>query len=355
MSYRQRYNTSITIRGSVNASYPASENGGSHSVSYSHTEPIDVEIDVDTNPFDHSVNDCDQKLDILKLAVIGMNTAQIAAIKDSSRKVAKHVMDGFFGLVSSEISQQVSDLMNKVSSKLALLLEQKKASENTLKVMQRDYARLAGHYTKLFHNLDEEIFSRVTALDSHSFNFSKEIMHKLLFQSSLSQASTYAIESGEIGGTQTLIGASVVRSKVNRLLQTAHKYIRDNRILAKGLIDILEETPTLQITNEHLPVLIVESSQYQNDGYETKYYIPDDTPQPMKASIEKSIKDKSESLKWTKKISPERKIVEQEFYKLINDSFSNKTGEAYSRQRDLMIKLWQTSPAIELATSYKGV
>ena len=154
MSYRQRYNTSLTIRGRVSASYPASQNGGSHSVSYSHTEPITIDIDVDTNPFDHSINDCDQKLDILKLAVIGMNTAQIAAIKDSSRKVAKHVMDGFFGLVSSEISQQISDLMNQVSSKLALMIEQKKASENTLKTMQRDYARLARHYTKLFHNLE---------------------------------------------------------------------------------------------------------------------------------------------------------------------------------------------------------
>ena len=180
-------------------------------------------------------------------------------------------------------------------------------------------------------------------------------MHKLLFQSSLSQASTYAIESGEIGGTQTLIGASVIRGKVNGLLQTAHKYILDNRILAQRLVDILEETKTLQITNEHLPVLVVESSNHQQKGNETKYYIPDDTPPPMKASIEKSIKDKSKSLKWVQDNSTERKLVEQEFYKLINDSFSDKSGEAYLRQRDLMIKLWQTSPATELATSHKGV
>lgn len=314
-----------------------------------------MDIDVDTNPFDYSVNDCDEKIDILKGAVIGMNAAQVASITSSSRKVAKHVTDGFFGLVRSEISQQIADLMNRVSSKFALMIEQKKASENILKVMQRDYARLAGHYIELFHNLDEEILRRITSLDNFSFNLSTEIMHKLLFQSSLSQASSYAIESGEIGATQTLIAAAVIRSKVNGLLQTAHKFLLDDRILAQGMTDILDDAKTIQITNEHLPVLIVESSQYQNKGNETKYYIPDDTPQPMKASVEKSIKNKSKSLKWVTDISPERKIVEQEFYKLINDSFSNKSGEANLRQRDMMIKLWQTSPATGLVLPQKGV
>lgn len=354
MSYRQRYNTSLTVHGTVNASYPASQNGGSHSISYTHTEPITVDIDVDTNPFDYSIDDCDKRLDVLKGAVVGMNAAQVASITSSARKVAKHVTDGFFGLVSSEISQQIADLMNKVSSKFALMIEQKKASENILNLMQQDYARLAGHYIELFHNLDDELHRRITALDNYSFNLSIEVMHKLLFQNSLSQASSYAIESEELGATQSLMAASVIRSKVNGFIHTAHKYILDHSILAKGMADILDDVRIIQATNEHVPVMIIESRLLKTKDNEVRYIVPDDTPKSMRSSIEKSIKDKSKSLKWVQENNFDRKIVEQEFYKLINDTFSNKSGEACMRQRDLMIKLWQKSPAACLSKSNKG-
>lgn len=55
MSYRRSYHESISLSGSVDVNYPASEHGGSTTAYWHHTEPISIDITVDTLPFDRSV------------------------------------------------------------------------------------------------------------------------------------------------------------------------------------------------------------------------------------------------------------------------------------------------------------
>ena len=77
MSYSRSYRTDIKLRGTVKASFPASENGGTQTIEWQHIEPINIYVDVDTNPFDFSVTQCDERIDMLKAAVLSMNTAQV--------------------------------------------------------------------------------------------------------------------------------------------------------------------------------------------------------------------------------------------------------------------------------------
>lgn len=343
MSYTKSYRTSITIRGSETISYPASENGGSKTVNWQHTEPINVEIDVNTNPFDQSVSKCDQNLNILKGAVVAMNSAQVFSIKKASRNIAEHVTSGFFGMVRSELSQQVADLMNKVNSKLSLMIEQKKAATNILDVMRRDYNRLSGHYHDLFHNLDEELRRRIYTLDSPSFNLSIEVMDKLMFQNTLSEAATYSVESSDIGSTQTRISASAMRSKVNNMLSISRDYLADDRKLSHSLQYIIDDKSIGAKLNEYVPVIIVEKSQLNSPENQTDFLIPDETPANMLQGIQKSIKTKATKLKWHKSDSSQLKNIEAEYVKMINDDFSAKTGSKSLRQRDLMLKLWSNT------------
>ena len=48
MSYTQRYSASVTVSGSKSVSYPSSEHGGSMTVYYQQTEPVNVTINVRT-------------------------------------------------------------------------------------------------------------------------------------------------------------------------------------------------------------------------------------------------------------------------------------------------------------------
>ena len=55
MSYSRNYSTTIAVHYSGSVSYPASEHGGSVSYSGTAYETVNVEVRVDTDPFDASV------------------------------------------------------------------------------------------------------------------------------------------------------------------------------------------------------------------------------------------------------------------------------------------------------------
>ncbi|GAB1375052.1 hypothetical protein MASR1M46_19410 [Bacteroidales bacterium] len=62
MSYRRSFHKRIAIHYSGSVSYPASQNGGSVSYSGTEYEDVEVNIDVETTPFDHSIVSCNNTL-----------------------------------------------------------------------------------------------------------------------------------------------------------------------------------------------------------------------------------------------------------------------------------------------------
>jgi len=338
MSYSRSYRTDIKLRGTVKASFPASENGGTQTIEWQHIEPINIYVDVDTNPFDFSVTQCDERIDMLKAAVLSMNTAQVLSIKKVSQDVAKHVTDGFFDMVSSEISQQIADLLNKVNAKLSLMIEQDKAVVNMLEVMKRDYARLSSHYHDLFVNLDTELERRIHTLDKQSFNLSIEVMDKLLLESTLNAGSTQIIESSDMSSLQTLIAASAIKSKVNNLIEIAKQYLADDKKLSMSLVDIVDDLKIDRTTNVYLPLLIIGKNKISENEHKIDFIMPDNTPEAMKSELMKQVPEKIIDLNWSDIKPEEREKISEEYENLVNNEFSSKIGEQYARQRELMMK-----------------
>ena len=127
MSYTRNYRERIAVNysGSVSYRYPASQNGGSGTAHYSGTEyeEVDVNINVDTNPFDNSVENCNRNVNLLTGAVVATEAAQIVSIDKNSKKVASTIISGFFGYIRSEISQQIAELSQNIDAQLMHLKE----------------------------------------------------------------------------------------------------------------------------------------------------------------------------------------------------------------------------------------
>ena len=100
MSYSRRFTRRIAVpySGSKSVSYPASEHGGTKTVYYSGTayEDVEVDVQVDTSPFDASVANCNDNVNGLTASVGAMNAAQCLAISENADKVSKTIIDGFF-------------------------------------------------------------------------------------------------------------------------------------------------------------------------------------------------------------------------------------------------------------------
>ena len=225
MSYTRRYSESITVRGSktVSVSYPASQNGGSTTATVNYTEivPVDVNINVDTVPFDSSVNDCNASVDLLTGSVVATEVAQIQSIDENSRKISKTLISGFFGYIRSELSQQTAELSSKIDSQLMHLRELAKACLSKKEQMRSDYLRISERYSKIFDDLNNELDNRVLELDKPAFNFREEVERtddRLVKNDLVSSVSIYG---SELGGLFGKVSSSLAKkSAENAIVKT---------------------------------------------------------------------------------------------------------------------------------------
>ena len=87
MSYSRSYTFSVS--GSI--SYPASEHGGT--VSYH--DSVEVNLYVDTSPFDRSVRSCGSEVNALTASVAGAAVQMCNTRKQTARLISQSIVNGF--------------------------------------------------------------------------------------------------------------------------------------------------------------------------------------------------------------------------------------------------------------------
>ncbi|MEY5040742.1 MAG: hypothetical protein RLZZ414_270 [Bacteroidota bacterium] len=224
MSYSRKYKETITVRGSktINVSYPKSENGGSKSVTVDYIEnvPVDVNIYVDTDPFDDSVESCNNNVNLLTGAVVATETAQVVSINKNSKKVANTIVNGFFDYIRSEISQQISELTQGIDSQLMHLKELSKAVLDKKRQMEGDFSRISSRYIKTFEDLNNELSNRIFELDKPTFVFKKELDNQNIRSTNNDLVNTVVVFGKEGSDLQTKISTSIAKK---RALDTLNK------------------------------------------------------------------------------------------------------------------------------------
>ena len=179
MSYSQTYRKTIRIpySGSVSYTYGPSQNGGSGTAYYNGVaeEVVEVDIEVDTNPFDAGVANCNRHVDTLTGSVVATETAQVASIKQKAKQIGDTVVNGFFNTVRFEISTQVVELEKRVEALLMDIHEKQKKLLALKEQMEKDYHRVSEQYGKIFGELNQELDNRVHVLDQPIFSCANEM------------------------------------------------------------------------------------------------------------------------------------------------------------------------------------
>ena len=127
MSYTRTYHSQITVNGIVH--YPASSSGGSMPVSL--TEPVELNVTVDTSPFDSAVNLFAGKVDAVQGAVVQTSARQMQEKAADAQVISVAATKGFEGLVLQEIRQQLEELQNQIRTKTLLLQQTHEAMQST--------------------------------------------------------------------------------------------------------------------------------------------------------------------------------------------------------------------------------
>lgn len=255
MSYTRSFTKTIAVHYSGSVSYPASQTGGTRSYSGTAYETVTVNVNVDTDPFDTSVAQCNTGVGMLTGSVVATESAQVASIGEAARKVGSTIVKGFFKTVQSEISQQIAELRANIDAHLIHLRELAKNCVAKQTQMSNDYRRLRERYTKLFTDLDNELENRIYSLDQPAFKFKRQA--DALSAETSEGAVMIAVGASEGSALHARIAASIAKRDAMQSIGRANSFLRHQQNMDRLLNHCLLDTSASGV--HYVPVAYVET------------------------------------------------------------------------------------------------
>ena len=233
MSYTRHYKKRIAVpySGTVSEtfSYPASQSGGTRTVNvhYSGTayEDVQVNINVDTVPFDAGVANCNKHVDTLTGSVVATESAQVASIREKAKQIGDTVVNGFFNTVRFEISTQIVELQKRVDALLLDMHEKQKKLMALKAQMEKDYHRVTEQYGKIFGELNQELDNRVHALDQPVFSSANEMYLAEDKFMQMDMLNVVALSGKENALLDAQIGTALTKSHAQHALNDANTFL----------------------------------------------------------------------------------------------------------------------------------
>ncbi len=268
MSYSRTYHE--TVSGSktvtVDYDYPASENGGSSSetVTVDIDIPVTIDIDVDTNPFDSSINSANRQVNILTASVVATESAHIAAKIQSSKDISNSIVDGFFGLIKSEINQQLTEIKPHVEALIIELMQHQQTCAQKKVQLEGDFGRISERYAKIFFDLDKELRNRILLLNQSAVGVHATLttrVHRSFSDISSGIATIYNKEGSYL---QSMLFATSLKIKALSLIESAKNYLFSEKKLSAQLHQILIPQKIGKVVTRQVPVLYFESKNQSN-------------------------------------------------------------------------------------------
>lgn len=332
MSYRQSFHKRIGINWSCSGSVGCS---CGKSVRYNRSgteyEDVQVNINVETTPFDKSITDCNNTVKNLTDSVVLTQTAQISSINNNSKKVASKIIDGFFQTIHSEISQQIAELSSILDSHLAYLNSIAKRCVEKQVQMKNDYQRIANRYLKIFGDLDKELSNRIYELDKSAFIFKQQSETHEERTITGNSASTVAVFGAEGGRLQAELSASIAKKCTLDTIGKANIFLlKQKRLNEKIAQTILDESVTAV---KYSPICFIETQNEKNQ-IDKNLYQADSLPKMQLNEMITNFQTKT----WEIVSQDTSEKIERYFNAEISNRYS--AGDVHTnRVRDNVIKL----------------
>jgi hypothetical protein len=326
MSYTKTYNDKV--KGTVEIPYDSSSKGGSRSVTVE--LPVQVNIHVNTDTFDASVDECEVSIDQLALALTDTEAAELRAKEINSKRVADSIINGFFSYIRSEISQQASELSKVVESKLIMMRELMKSAKSKRVQMEGDFKRISDRYCKIFDDLNREISNRILEIDKVAFNFKSETnKYKVrVFDNDL--VTTISVFGAENSGLISLISSSITKKRVFDTINMSKTFILEQKRLEQSIKGSLIDESFSGILMS--PVCYLETTKNRLQTEKKIVFEPyTDLPEDQISENDLIERFSSGSLDW--------KLIEEEELKKLQTYFDNELEKRFISNDDHTLRV----------------
>ncbi len=340
MSYSRRINESIHVHYSKTVHWGKTETGGSETVVFDDYIPVNINLHVDTSPFDSSVNRCKSSVDVLTGAVVAANSAEVASIRSGADKVADHVIGGFFNMIKSELSQNMAALYSKFNAIRDLMADRHKTLSEVQTRMDSDYTRTVQKYYKIFLTLDEELKRRVVVLDKNAYEFGQNVKSQMLTKEAgekIVNAIT-KMHDDEIVNQQLSVAKN--HSRVKNLINDLGDHVLQEEIYSRKMNNVIREFASDQIRQECIPVVFLEKDSISNDGLKDSICYASDVPGAASEKVKNSVSNffASNPSGWRELNSIEKTSLDTAFNAIAEKSL----GDSLSSGDDRAKRIYET-------------
>jgi hypothetical protein len=288
-----------------------------------------ITINVNTEPFDNSVYHLNHNVDGLGNSVVAMHAAQCAAIQQTAEEVSASLINGFYGLINTELSQQLQALDSAMKANFGLIQQQAQAMDNTHNMLANDFNRISSRYMKIFDDLDNECYKRIYELDKQAFKLAEQSKDRF----SVGQSDTSAmnmLSAEDTAVSKALLMLATANRKALDFIKSLRAYITQEQDMSELVSSILAEDTLDEAATLYLPALCVES--------ETQEYFLPTVDEAGKAAIINALSQYAASANWQTISAEERATLNSEFNKIAEADFAAAGDE---RVFQTMLQLWQ--------------
>jgi hypothetical protein len=344
MSYTRRYSEVVSKTVTVNYSYPASQNGGSSSKTVTVDIPVSWDVHVDTNPFDQSISEANAHVNVLTGTVVATEAAQIQAKINSAEQISDSIIDGFFGLIKSEINQQITEIRPRVEALLVELVHHQQTCLSKKDQMERDFQRIAERYAKIFLDLDKELRNRIVSLNKDTINAHSQIsnqVHKTFADISTGISTVYNKEASTL---QSILYSTGLKNRALAMIESSKKYLFSEKNLAKHLKEILVPVNTSTLSQRYIPVLFFET---RAKAFESIVISSRELTEMNSGATKSSLKNSFINEPWIALSVEARQQIETYFKLELNKKQEHSNKEMDSRLASEILRLWQNDRTIK--------
>lgn len=344
MSYTRSYSASVEVHGSTTVSYPASEHGGVKTVYYTDTVPVNVNIIVETAPFDGSIASAGAHVDGLTASVAAMNAANCASIAQCSDQISNSLIGGFYSLIQSDISTKKAENNTAVQTKSALLLEHSKAVQDKHHRMLTDVERERAKFGKIFNELDKELERRIVEINKPAFTLGHKIREQIVVEPYLSSAAKTADQLGAGNCTGGTVAAAGIRQKVLTVIRNLSSSLHNNLLYRHMMHDILWDK---SISNErqmsYIPAAYCISEDIKSGHKFCQCYVSENPSRDDVIVRVRSYVNENSALEAKAIPDDEMRLIDQAFSNIVQDSFSGLAERSEYQERVFteICRLWK--------------
>lgn len=206
------------------------------------TEPVDITLEVDTDPFDKSVDHCTEQVQALTGSVTLFKEREIITKRANAKDICTTVTTGFLSMLTQNINIQWIENKAKTQALAGELMKQAEELKSLKDRMTTDYNRIKRRYSDLFTNLNVELHDRIYNLMRPCFELVERTRKEQQRLSATSLLSTAIVGGKETDDARTKIAACYVKENASELINAAKGYIQAQLSLSDRLASVQYET-----------------------------------------------------------------------------------------------------------------